>query len=458
MGVMSPRRLRVRRPSREASISMKHYLEPVPCACGKTHTAAIQDVIFGPGVVRRVPECIAQLGGTRPFVVADVHTDVAAGQTVCQILDEAGIAYRYYVFPQEHLEIDEWVVGSALMHFDTTCDVLLGVGSGVINDLSKIISNVSGRPCLTVGTAPSMDGYASGTSSTTIDGLKFTLPSRSPDIILGDTDILRLAPKRMLSAGVGDMIAKWMGLAEWRISHVINGEYYCEEVASMVRGAVARCVAAAPALMERDPLAVEEVFETLIIGGLGMVYSGVSRPASGVEHYFSHVWDMRGLQFGAPTDLHGIQCATALLAVVRLYEHVRQIVPDRERARRYVEQFDYEAWKEQLRTFLGESAEPMIALEEREGKYRTDTHPARLEAIIEHWDEILQILDEELPSSAELESLLRLLEIPVDMAELGVDHETARLTFLATKDIRDKYVLSRLAWDLGIIDELCELL
>ena len=45
-----------------------------------------------------------------------------------------------------------------------------------------------------------------------------------------------------------------------------------------------------------------------------------------------------------------------------------------------------------------------------------------------------------------------------DLSTIGVDQEMARITFRATKDIRDKYVLSRLAWDLGVLDELCELL
>ena len=32
---------------------------------------------------------------------------------------------------------------------------------------------------------------------------------------------------------------------------------------------------------------------------------------------------------------------------------------------------------------------------------------------------------------------------------------TLPMTFRATKDLRDKYVLSRLCWDLGVPDELC---
>ena len=119
---------------------------------------------------------------------------------------------------------------------------------------------------------------------------------------------------------------------------------------------------------------------------------------------------------------------------------------------------NYEAWKNDLRDFLGESAHTMIALEEKEGKYDKSKHPQRLEQIVAHWDEIVRIIEEELPSSAELEGLLTRLHIPVDLNAISVDSDTARMTFLCTKDIRDKYVLARLGWDLGILDELCALL
>jgi glycerol-1-phosphate dehydrogenase [NAD(P)+] len=186
-----------------------------------------------------------------------------------------------------------------------------------------------------------------------------------------------------------------------------------------------------------------------------MTYAGVSRPASGVEHYFSHVWDMRGLEFGTPVDLHGIQCAQATLVSAKLYEAVRAMTPNKEKAEAFVKDFNYDDWSKTLRTFLGRSAETMIALEEKEGKYRKDSHPARFEIIQNNWDQIVQIIEEEIPSFAFLSDLLDTIGIT---KELDMDKEILKTSFLATKDIRDKYVLSRLAWDLGISDQLCDLL
>ena len=140
------------------------------------------------------------------------------------------------------MEPDETNVGLAIMHFDPSVDAVLGVGSGVVNDISKIVSNISNKFYCIVGTAPSMDGYASATSSMTRDGLKISLPSKCADLIVGDIDILCNAPIKMMVSGLGDMLAKYISIAEWRISNLINGEYYCETIAQLVRTALKKCV------------------------------------------------------------------------------------------------------------------------------------------------------------------------------------------------------------------------
>ena len=435
---------------------MKDYLKN-PCPCGKNHTIAIDQVVIGAGAVNRVPEFVNQYG-KKPFVVADVNTYAAAGEKVCMLLQKSGIPYGSFVFKDAALEPDEKAVGAAFMHLDNTCDVIVGVGSGVINDICKIISNTTGRPYIIVATAPSMDGYASATSSMSRDGVKVSLNSRCADVIIGDTDILKTAPLHMLKSGLGDMLAKFVSIAEWRIAHLITGEYYCEEVAQLIRGAVKKCVSNAEGLLKREDAAIEAVFEGLVIGGVAMAYAGVSRPASGVEHYFSHVWDMRGLEFGTQVDLHGIQCAMATMKAVELYEKVMALTPDWEKAHAYVESFDLEAWNGVLRQFLGSSADTMIELEKKEGKYRKDTHAARFRLIEANWNGILDILKEELPAAEELCKLMDAVGISRDLTTIGVSSEDAKITFRATKDIRDKYVLSRLAWDLGVLDELCDML
>ena len=435
------------------SMEKLNAMNGTPCACGKEHRFTA-DVIIGKGVVAQIPDYVKKYGGTKVFVLSDVNTCTAAGEKVSNILQKSGIAFSAYTFPQENLEPDEASVGSAIMHYDTSCDMIVAVGSGVINDIGKILSNMTGKPYMIVGTAPSMDGYASASSSMTRDGLKISLPSRSADVIIGDTEILCRAPLHMMKAGLGDMLAKFVSICEWRISHLITGEYYCEEVAQLIRSALKRCADNAEGLLQRNERAVQAVFEGLVIGGVAMNYAGLSRPASGVEHYISHVLDMRGVEFGTPVALHGIQCAVGTLIAAGMYEKLKRLTPDREKALAHAAAFDYAEHQKKLRRLLGKGAESMIALEAKEGKYDKSSHAARLEVILNNWESILQIIDEEIPSMQTLLALMDTIAAPKTLAEIGIDENLLPDIFRATKDIRDKYVLSRLAWDLGIEDEL----
>lgn len=424
------------------------------CACGKIHKTSVKRLVSESGAIQKIPECVKELGGSRPFILADANTFGAAGKAIEQILTAHGMKPDIFVFSGSTIEPDEASVGAAVMHYRDTCDTVIGVGSGVIHDIGKIVSKTAHKPYIVAATAPSMDGYASATSSMAMDGLKISLPSRCPDVIIGDTDILQEAPMRMLQAGLGDMLAKYISICEWRIAHLLVGEYYCEHVADLVRKALQKCVQNAEGLLKREPKAVQAVFDGLVMGGMAMEYAGVSRPASGVEHYLSHVWDMRGLAFGTKTALHGLQCAVGTLIAMRVYEQLQRIVPNREKALAYVQGFCVEDWNKQLSAFIGRGADAMIALEQKEQKYNAEKHKARLCRIIENWDEILKIVCEEVPPAAEIERILDSIGAPKTCAEIGIDPCILPMTFAASKDIRDKYVLSRLCWDLGILDEI----
>ena len=234
------------------------------------------------------------------------------------------------------------------------------------------------------------------------------------------------------------------------------GEYYCDYIADYVRSALSLCTSNIDGLLKRDEECVMAVFEGLIACGAAMEYAGLSRPASGVEHYISHVWDMRAVELSTPSDTHGIQCAIGTLMASELYYKLINERPDPTRAKNYVEKFDFAEWSEVLREHLNKSAEPMIRQEAKEGKYSLDSHRARLDLILENWDRIVEIIKEEIPAPSEIRALLVKLGAPTTPEEIGIEKSSLKTTFMATKDIRDKYVLSRLLWDLGLLTEYAE--
>ena len=424
------------------------------CKCGKEHKSSINEVIIKSGAIKEIPELIGKYGSVRPFILADENTYKAAGEAVCCILESKNINFSKYIFNKPNVAPDENSVGSVCMHYDNDCDMIIAVGSGVINDIGKIISRQAKNPYIIVATAPSVDGYSSKTSSVEIDGFKVSVNSKCPDVIIGDIDILKNAPIRMIQSGLGDMLAKYISICEWRIGNIILNEYYCEYVAQMVRDALKQCVDNAEGILKRDEKAVKAVFEGLVVSGMAMEYAGISRPASGVEHYISHIWDMRGLAFGTKTDFHGIQCGIGTLVAAKIYEQVKKVKPDREKALKYAGNFDLTEWNSKLREFIGGGAETMIKNEEKDHKYSVPEHSLRLEKIINNWDKILEVIDEELIPSKEIEKILDSIGAPKFCNEIGIEKEILPMTFYATKDVRDKYILSRLCWDLGIIDDI----
>jgi len=428
-----------------------------PCPfCGKMHQSRVEKVIRGKGVLSLLPQVLSEKGVKKPFLLSDENTYRAAGEKVCALLGEKNIPFSQCILSGDHVEPDEHAMGSVLLHYDASCDGIVAIGSGVIGDLSKILAHSSKNPLFTVATAPSMDGFASETSSMVRDGLKVSIPSQCPCVIIGDTDILKNAPMKMLRAGLGDMLAKYISICEWRIGHLITGEYYCEEIAELVRNALKKCVDNADGLLAREEEAVEAVFDGLVLGGLAMAYAGVSRPASGVEHYISHVWEMRALSCGEKSELHGLQCAVGTRIAAKLYARLLAVTPDEEKALAHAQAFHYADKAEQLRAVRGNGAETMIALEQREGKYLPEAQKKRLEIILSHWNEILAIVREEIPSPAVLDELFDKIEMPKLPSLVGANDEDIRKAFLFTGDIRDKYVLSRLLWDLGLEEEFAE--
>lgn len=298
------------------------------CACGKSHKVDIQAIRVGSGVMQELPGILRDLGASHIFLVADNYTYEAVGRQVEQLLDQAGLSYHKRVFQTETpLVPNEYALGSVLAAMTSQDDMLLAVGSGTLNDVTKYVSARTGIPYVIAATAPSMDGYASTVAPTILDGFKTTLPAVYPAAIVADVDILKDAPMPMLTAGFGDIIGKFTSLADWRLSHQLNGEYYCPEVAGVIEAAVETCAANAQALAQREPQAIQAVTEALILSGLAMGMVGVSRPASGAEHQMAHYWEMDALRRGEEHPLHGNAVGVGTVLAASLYEMAAEYLP-----------------------------------------------------------------------------------------------------------------------------------
>lgn len=441
------------------SMTLEELLTPGghACACGRVHKSGLKYLKIGQGAVHSLKEALDALGCQKPFVVCDPNTKAAAWDQVQKVLSDHGIPYHFFCLSSGHPEPDEHTLGSVAMAYDPACDVILGIGSGVINDTCKVLARAVGRPSAIIATAPSMDGYASDSSSMIQNGVKVSLYNACPQAIIADTDIIKNAPDRMLWAGLGDMLAKYISICEWRISHLVTDEYYCENIAGLVRSSLQKIISCAPTLMQRDPHTIEAVMEGLILSGIAMAFAEISRPASGLEHYFSHLWEMMALERGLPYDLHGIQVGVGTWLTLELYDKLRGLTPSRQTAEASMKNFSPRQWEKDIREIFGNAADTVLALEEKIHQNDPQKHQARLDLILSHWEDIQTIIREELPPTHDIEQLMRKLHMPITPQDIGIADKDVYNALIASRDIRDKYLTSSLLWDLGLLYKVMDI-
>jgi glycerol-1-phosphate dehydrogenase [NAD(P)+] len=293
------------------------------CSCGRTHDVPIKKIFTGSGALSRLPEVLADFEGAHAFVVGDKNTLPLALDRTLSALEGARCTHEVYEFKcgNKHLILDEELIGRMLVHMPPETTLLIAIGSGTMNDLTRVIAAKLGIPYIIIGTAPSMDGYASSNSSVTMDGGKKSLQlDIVPYAIIADSDILKDAPAVMISSGVGDILGKYVALYDWKLAQREKGAHFCPHIAELVKTAVDRCVESIPKLIERDVDAMTSMADALIMSGVCICMHGDSRPASGCEHHLSHFWEVALHGGEKDSPLHGNLVGQGTKVACRMYQ------------------------------------------------------------------------------------------------------------------------------------------
>ena len=263
-------------------------IKGVDCACGKHHACDIGYVAIERGAIDHLKKLCE--GKQNVLLVADENTYKAAGQQTMAAL--AGKTLRSVIFSGATILIpNEEAVAEVEKELEGI-DVIVGIGSGVIQDLCKFVSFNSGIPYYIVATAPSMDGYASSGAAMIMGGMKVTYSAKVPDAILADPVVLKDAPFSMIQAGYGDIVGKYSALNDWKLSHAVKDEYFCQYIYDLTFDMLKKTLELADGLVQRDEESVKVLMEALVGVGIAMSFAGNSRPASGSEHHLSHyfIW------------------------------------------------------------------------------------------------------------------------------------------------------------------------
>ncbi len=415
-------------------MTCNELLKGMDCSCGKHHSCDIGFVAVERGAIGHLAELCRD--DRHILIVADENTYGAAGNQTIEAL--AGKTVTKVIFSGSTILIPDEDAVARVNGALAGVDKIVGIGSGVVQDLCKYVSFQSGIPYYIVATAPSMDGYASSGAAMIMGGMKVTYPAKVPGAIVADPAILKEAPMEMIKAGYGDIIGKYSALNDWRLSQVVNGEYFCQTIYDMTMDMVHKTQELADGIVRRDEESVRVLMEALVIVGIAMSYAGSSRPASGSEHHMSHYFEITGIVFGKEYLPHGVDVAYSTVVTARLREKIlsrpfpeKQYRPERAE---YVKR---------MQEIYGPVAEGCIALQDKAGLYNKDM----LSVYKFREAEIREILSD-MPKASEIEAMLT--AVGLDEAQFYQMYGEKKINdgILYAKDLKDRYSVLWMYYDL----------
>ena len=267
-----------------------------PCRCGRTHTLETKKVVVDYGALDHFEEYMEELGltGKRAVVYDTVIYKLTEGKHVK--------ADQEIVLESKGLFSEKGLIENMMKQLDHP-DVIVAFGAGTIMDFGRYPAYQLGIPFVAIPTLASSDGFTANICSIVIDGQKKSIPMKAPELVVADLDIIKGAPARLVASGINDILSKYISLVDWRISTLVDGEYFCPMVAEL---------AMTMAQME---------------SGLTMQLLNHSRAASGAEHLMAHLVEMKPPRFEKAEGIHGECVGVGTFRCCQLYHELAEKTP-----------------------------------------------------------------------------------------------------------------------------------
>jgi glycerol-1-phosphate dehydrogenase [NAD(P)+] len=408
------------------------------------------------GARHDVAAVFGQLFGSAPsIVIADEHTFPAAGRDAQHALKAAGVAcLEPLIFDAHGLYAEYSFVERIEKSLATNPAIPIAVGSGSINDLTKLAAHRCGRQYLSMATAASMDGYTAFGASITFEGSKQTFDCPAPLGVVADLEIIAAAPEGLNASGYADLAAKCPAGADWIVADALGIDPIDPANWEMVQSRLRFWMADAAGVQRRDEEVLRQLTTALMITGFAMQAACSSRPVSGAEHQFSHLWDMEHHTHEGFTPSHGFKVGIGSLASLSLYEALLNLD---------IEQLDIDravgAWprwdaieEEIAELFLAPELRRKALLESGEKYIDADALRIQLELLKSRWSAIRARLADQLIPSTEVRDMLAAAGCPTRPEQIGISRERLRISFRRALHIRRRFTVFDVAlrtnlWD-----------
>ena len=427
----------------------------VDCDCGCEHHAIDKDIYIGKDLLPRIPEYIRKRGlGTNCVLVADDNTWRVAGERVEKALTEAGFTVVPCVIHREgDMLPDDLSCGEVLLSITRETEFLIAVGSGTVTDTTRINAERTKLPFVSVGTAPSMDGYASAVAPLLHRGLKIQRPAVCPEIIVCDLDVLATAPLRMIASGVGDVLGKYIAKVDWQLGEIINGESCCPVCVEMVTNAVNALVDNVDEIAAKSEKGMRILIEALLLAGVTIMIIDNTRAVASIEHNIAQYWEMIMVQQGLEPPMHGASVGVSTLLVWPMFERfakedLSKLDLEAIRARR----ISHEKRERWMRHSYGEEGGRQI-MRENPGDFLTwEEQERRIRTAQARFEEIKAVIAA-MPPLEKIRQTMITLNAEMTPEEEHIPDDLLRRSMHCGKDYRTRYTLFKLIDECGLLEE-----
>lgn len=400
------------------------------CVCGREHPLATRLCVIEPGALSRLDDYMAELslGGKRCAVYDRNTYNVIPAALHPRVEQEILLA-------GSGLHADEFSTADFLEDLEADVDVVIAIGGGPLHDIVRFCSRKRGIPFVSVPTAASCDGFSAEVAAMTWEGIKKTMNCQAPELVVADTDIIRAAPPHLILSGIGDVLGKFIALAEWKMANAVTGEFLCPEIWDMMHQAVTRIWQNCVKAVEGESEAVTWVVYGLLLSGIAMQMFGNSRPASGAEHHISHLLEIEPEGFGVQSRAsHGEKVGVGTIVVSGVYHRLAEIEDIAPLLKPY-EPIDGD-W---LRSYFGEFLYEAVAAENANDCLAVVTP----DMIAQAWPEIRKAIAE-IPAEKDLAERMASIGAKTTLEDIGVPEEKRDELLAVSPLARNRLTLMRM--------------
>jgi glycerol-1-phosphate dehydrogenase [NAD(P)+] len=428
--------------------------------CGRDHVVPFKLVRADGGLIQNLSHVVQKIHGSKPSKIGVIY-DRAIEEKLDQLFFKSINTSCLSIYriplgnPDELLEPSVGLGDQTAEKLPADIDVLIGVGSGVISDLTKWVANQLEADFILMGTAGSMNAYTSITGTITENRVKRSKWLNPASAVLLDTALMASAPKGMTCAGVGDLLARNVANADWKLSHLLRDTYFCSIPFKMMVPYQKILLRRCEDLGENDPRAIHVLSEAIIMSGYSMtVLNGETSPSSGSEHVISHFFDYQHEIFNKPKNLHGTQVGVGTIIMSTAYEVLREFdasdfdIDEMERRR-----LSLTAINLGHKRVFGEHA-PVLNAVVQEKRIPEIQYRNYIEQILNSWDSIWEQIDPYLMPSGDIRQVMNNVDGVTTLSGVNRTEEDAVQALLYGPHYRPRYTVLDLFWELGLFPDI----